>query len=418
MLDTQVNTIKAIGALFNSGFIFADGFEEDRRFKRYRNKCSDSARAFLNVVLGADASLCDLMLSFFAFWASDKGKRQREEFSVKGRDDAAVCDWCCNLIPLAWCEPYDFENSDEAVKAGWRKFFENPDIFEEDVFDHCLSEACMQYLHDRLIDSFFDEKLDIGNFCVKAVPERANDVMHFVRLLLNLIWTFVYSVAVWTQQDRADDVLENHDLKRDNDGLREENGELRSALEKIRSETIPDLEKRLKDIGESRDGEVRKAIAEYRSKADAELRSLRHKNNDLSRSVEKLREANSSLREQLAIAEAVARDDGASRDIGLSLDHDSKILFIACRAGNGSVQGTYDRLLRRFPNSRMAYDDKDIAEGFDCYVMLTKYLFTHAAYWNARDRLVAMRVPYVHSESQNVDRIASDIFNKSRYHSS
>lgn len=412
MANTDALLVKTCSELFNSGFIFADDFRNGKRFARYCSKCRDSFRDYLNTLHDTDADVSNHVLAFFMFWASDKGN----DAAGLPVDKTRVCDWRRNLIQLAWCEPFDFQGSDIAVKAGWVMYFENPDIFRRDIFEPCLEDACFQYLHGAVIDGYVGKDFVTSDtFCMNAVPEKPNELMRFHRILINIIWCYVYSITVWGYQDRADDVLKNHGLERENQRLLDENQELKSAFEKILSETLPGLRGKLRDVEESVSDGIRKGVEDYRTKADSEIRALKHKNKDLQKSVDSLREDNKSLRERIEIFEQAACDDDSAHAPGSGIDYDSRILFIACRAENGGTQGTYDRLLRRFPNSRMVHDPKDIQDGYDCYVMLTKYLFTHASYWAARDRLSAMGAPYVHSGSQNVDMIASEIFGKSRY---
>ena len=430
-----------IAAESNGGFMFDDGFFDSKQFKRYCAKVDDFVKGFMQDAISAPGSdisgadLSTLMRSFFKFWVSDYGKEIKEE---RDKDDkSAMPDWRNILMPLAYCDPYSFEDSDEVVKKGWMVMLyehESGNLTEgydvslwDEFYRPAFKLACQWFLHDKyskavcdkLSNSNHDGTTDIDktNFCIRGMLSSTGDIMAFIKILMNVIWTSVYSHVVWSQQERSDAVLDDHIWKSRAEDMKAENETLKNKIDELTHEIIPSYERKIREARAAGRSEAQSDLKSYSKNTENELRNEQKKRKQAEDDAAKAKARIKMLEEQIAIMEDAEADESEHGEkLDIELNAMSKIVFFASPAANSKIQNTFERISQKFPNCKFVHHFDDMNAGADCYVLLTKYLVHHSEYNLAKDFVRRQGLPYIHSGSQNPDRVYDDIVKKTRYY--
>lgn len=437
-----------IAKLCNSGFMYDEGFMQSKQFTRYCTKMNDYATSFMRDAMGVGPNkpmdLSTIVASLFAFWMYDKNGNMLDSAQIFGNeeeaDDAvraadsdkepysgAYALWRNHLIPLAFCDPFDFADTDVAVRKGWRVTLCEKAVWD-DFYEASFRNACLWYLNDAYSRSVPASAADVAmggsgydritmsNFCVKAVAQDAGNIICFMKILLNMIWANVYSHVVWAQQERSDYEIAIGKGEEEIERLKEENGKLQDRVRHLEDEIIPEHKRKTDEVKADADKRVEARIREYEAKTGRELASERKARKKAEDEAKVLKAKLKALEEQIAIMDDIEADEDSYANAGgVEIDAASKIIFIASPAPNSKVQNTFDRIAQRFPNCKFVHDFHDLNADGDCYVLLTRYLAHHSEYNAAKDFLHVHGLPCIHSESQNADRIYDDITRKGRY---
>ena len=387
--------------IWNSGFMYYSGFTESKLFARYCSKMERDTLTYLTaVVKNADdkcwnEGLSSVMRSFFISLFSEK------DLQMDGLPEDCV-DWRFNLVPLTNLFPWNIKDAEEEIMRGWYATFASDKLWNA-LFDRYFPEACLQFLHCIYI---MKRGIEMSNFCIKAVPEDDKERMLFVKLLMNVIWLSSCYDLVWCQQEENRYKIEAEEKQDKIEGLEKDKDYLIELVRKLRAE--------LSDVNSMQDEIVAKRVNDYRNELNEEISKERKLHRDTIEELEDLREKNRLLEESMRIMEEAEEDENEKLPEN-GLTYESEIVFIVSPATNGRVERTFEKLKQRLPNCKFINSASDITSGSDCYVMLTKYMIHHSLYNSTRDMLLRRGWPYIHSSSQNVDLIISDIFDKTRY---
>lgn len=395
------------------GFLFEKDFRKSKRFSRYCSKLEDGAHAFLMYTFadeGADAwksfSLSDMVKDFFKYVIVE---------AAAAKDVPTEWDWRNIIAGLPFCTATDFASSPQNLQKGWIAVLHDKTTWD-DLFEVSFAEACFQYLHQMLITR---NDISETTFCVTAVPSTLGEDMAFAKLLLNTIWVGAYATIILaTDKDSREEIERQTKI----DDLTKESASLLDKLKDIESNVIPSYERQIAErehqiaeLKQEQANAIQAALGKHQTKLNSEIAAERKKAKQAEAEVARLKAKCQELEEQLEIVDEA--EDDSEDDVAptVDLDYNSKIIFIASPPSNGRIEGTHKRLLQKFPNARFIHTADDITPNADCYVILTRYMKHHCLYNSTHDLLLRRKYPCIHSSSQNVDRIAADIFSKSRY---
>lgn len=384
---------------WDNAFMFMPSFISSKQFARYKSKIEADAFKFFAESVEANSNeyrgLSDLMQNFFAFTVFGD--------ETDPEDPREILDWRCNLIPFVDCTPGFIAETNEVIYKGWFTILEMREGWNK-LYNMSLETACVYFVHDMYTRY---AGIDDSNFCIKAMPCNTPDRMMFLKVLMNVIWINAWSVLEF--KDQAHIEVQKERIV----NLVNEKEQLRQEYQEYKDTAIADFNKRIAQIESEKQSEIQKGIDAYYVEVAETLSIERKKNKQLESELAILKTRYSELEEQFAIL-TESEDDGEKLPEE-SLTYNSKIVFISSPAYNGRFERDFEKLRQRLPNCKFAHRVEDITAGADCYVLLTHFMLHHSFYNSARDTLAKRNWPYLHSSSQNIDRIIYDIFNRTRY---